>query len=203
MKLYDMGAAPNPRRVRIFLAEKGIEIPLEPVDLMALEQYSDGFTDLNPMQRVPVLILDDGTAIAESLAICRYFEALKPEPNLFGATPLEAALVEMWNRRIELHFYGPVSTAFRHISPSMAAREVPQFPDFGESNKPKAEKFVALLDRELGKRPYIAGERFTVADILALTTIDFMRVIKLRIAPEMTHLSRWHQDVSSRPSAKA
>jgi glutathione S-transferase len=203
MKLYDIGAAPNPRRVRIFLAEKGIEIPLEPVNLMTLEQYSDGFTEINPMQRVPVLVLDDGTAIAESLAICRYFEEIKPEPNLFGATPLEAAQVEMWNRRIELHFYGPVSTAFRHINPSMATREVPQFPEFGESNRPKAEKFVALLESELGKRPYIAGDRFTVADILAMTTIDFMRVIKLKLTPEMKHLSRWHNAVSSRPSAKA
>ena len=119
MKLYDGGRAPNPRRVRIFLAEKGIEIPLESVDLGALEHKSETFTALNPLQRLPVLTLDDGTVITESIAICRYFEALRSEPPLFGRGALEVALVEMWNRRVELNLYAAVSAVFRHLHPAM------------------------------------------------------------------------------------
>lgn len=203
MKLYDMGRAPNPRRVRIFLAEKGLEVPRQEVDLGALEQFSDDFTAMNPMQRVPVLVLDDGTVITESVAICLYFENLKPEPNLFGQGALESAMVEMWNRRLELHFYGPVSSSFRHSSPAMAKREIPQIAEWGAACKDKAEQFLSFLEAELGKREYVAGDRFTIADITALVTIDFMRVIKLSLLPEMKHLTRWHAAVSARPSAKA
>ncbi len=203
MKLYDMSRAPNPRRVRIFLAEKGIEIPRQEVDLAGLEQFGEQFTGLNPMQRVPVLELDDGTVIAESVAICLYFEKLKPEPNLFGNSPLEAAQVEMWNRRLELHFYGPVSQSFRHTSPAMAKREIPQVAEWGVASKQKAGDFLGLLEKELGKREYVAGDRFTIADITALITVDFMRVIKLSLLPEMKNLNRWHAMVSARPSAKA
>ena len=203
MKLYDMGRAPNPRRVRIFLAEKGVDIPRQEVDLGALEQYSEEFTAMNPMQRVPVLVLADGTAISESVAICLYFEKLHPEPNLFGRDALESALVEMWNRRLELHFYGPVSQSFRHMSPAMAKREIPQIPEWGAACKDKASEFLVFLENELGKREYVAGDRFTIADITALCTVDFMRVIKLSLTPEMKNLTRWHAAVSSRPSAKA
>jgi glutathione S-transferase len=203
MKLYDMGRAPNPRRVRIFLVENGIEVPKQEVDLGALEQYGPEFTALNPMQRVPVLVLDDGTVITESVAICLYFEKLKPEPNLFGEGPLESALVEMWNRRLELHFYGPVSQSFRHTSPAMAKREIPQVAEWGAASRKKSEEFLGFLEHELGKREYVAGNRFTIADITALVTVDFMRVIKLAVLPEMTNLSRWHASVSARPSAKA
>jgi glutathione S-transferase len=203
MKLYDLGRAPNPRRVRIFLAEKGIEVPKQEVDLGALEQFSEAFTALNPMQRVPVLVLDDGTVITESVAICLYFEKLKPEPNLFGEGPLESALVEMWNRRLELHFYGPVSQSFRHTSPAMAKREIPQVADWGVACKQKSEEFLQFFENEMGKREYVAGNRFTIADITALVTVDFMRVIKLSLTPEMKNLSRWHAAVSARPSAKA
>jgi glutathione S-transferase len=203
MKLYDMGLAPNPRRVRIFLAEKGIDVPKEQVDLGALEQRSEHFTAINPMQRVPVLVLDDGTVISESFAICLYFEKLHPEPNLFGRDALESALVEMWNRRLELHFYGPVSQSFRHTSPGMAKREKVQIADWGAACKNQAVEFLAFLEGELAKREYIVGDRFTVADINALCTIDFMRVIKLSLTPEMKNLTRWHAAVSARPSAKA
>jgi glutathione S-transferase len=203
MKLYDMGLAPNPRRVRIFLAEKGIDVPKEQVDLGALEQRSQHFTAINPMQRVPVLVLDDGTVISESFAICLYFEKLHPEPNLFGRDALESALVEMWNRRLELHFYGPVSQSFRHTSPGMAKREKVQIGDWGAACKNQAVEFLAFLEGELAKREYIVGDRFTVADINALCTIDFMRVIKLSLTPEMKNLTRWHAAVSARPSAKA
>ena len=203
MKLYDMGRAPNPRRVRIFLAEKGIDVPKQQVDLGTLEQRSNEFTALNPMQRVPVLVLDDGTVISESMAICLYFEKLHPEPNLFGRDALESALVEMWNRRRELHFYGPVSQSFRHTSPGMAQREKVQVAEWGAVCRDQAVDFLSFLETELGKREFVAGNRFTVADINALCTIDFMRVIKLSITPEMKNLSRWHAAVSARPSAKA
>ncbi len=203
MKLYDMGRAPNPRRVRIFLAEKGIEVPKQEVDLGALEQRSDSFTQLNPMQRVPVLELDDGTVISESMAICLYFEKLHPEPNLFGRDALESAQVEMWNRRLELHFYGPVSQSFRHTSPGMAKREKVQVAEWGNVCRDQAADFVSFLESELGKREFVAGDRYTVADINALCTIDFMRVIKLSLTPELKNLSRWHAAVSARPSAQA
>ncbi len=203
MKLYDMGRAPNPRRVRIFLAEKGIEVPKQEVDLGAFEQRTDTFTALNPMQRVPVLVLDDGTVISESMAICLYFEKMNPEPNLFGRDAVESAVIEMWNRRLELHFYGPVSQSFRHTSPGMAQREKVQVAEWGQVCRDQAVDFLGLLEAELGKREFVAGDRYTIADINALCTVDFMRVIKLSLAPEMKNLSRWHAAVSARPSAKA
>jgi len=203
MKLYDMGRAPNPRRVRIFLAEKGIEVPKQEVDLGAFEQRTDSFTAMNPLQRVPVLVLDDGTIISESLAICLYFEKMNPEPNLFGRDAVESAVIEMWNRRLELHFYGPVSQSFRHTSPGMAQREKVQVAEWGKVCRDQAVDFLGLLETELGKREFVAGDRYTVADINALCTVDFMRVIKLSLTPEMKNLSRWHAAVSARPSAQA
>lgn len=203
MQLYDGGRAPNPRRVRVFLAEKGIDIPKTNVDIAKLEQNSEAFTAINPMQRVPVLVLDDGTAISESIAICRYIEALHPEPNLFGRDPKEIALIEMWLRRVELNFYSPVSTVFRHTHPAMAEREVPQVPAWGEANKSKTLAFLALLDIELGSRAYIAGDRFTMADIISFITVDFMKVAKLAVPADMKHVQRWHQECTSRPSAAA
>ncbi|HRF07248.1 MAG TPA: glutathione S-transferase family protein [Xanthobacteraceae bacterium] len=203
MKLYDMGRAPNPRRVRIFLAEKGIEVPKQEVDLGAFEQRTDSFTAMNPLQRVPVLVLDDGTIISESLAICLYFEKMNPEPNLFGRDAVESAVIEMWNRRLELHFYGPVSQSFRHTSPGMAQREKVQVAEWGKVCRDQAVDFLSLLETELGKREFVAGDRYTVADINALCTVDFMRVIKLSLTPDMKNLSRWHAAVSARPSAQA
>src|ERR1700758_4224028 len=155
MKLYDGGRAPNPRRVRIFLAEKGIEVPTEQVDLGALQQRSEAFTAINPMQRVPALVLDDGTVIAESIAICRYFEALNPEPPLFGRGALETALVEMWNRRAELHLLFPVASVFQHLHPAMKVMISPQVAEWGEANKPRVFEFLQFLDGELKGRPYL------------------------------------------------
>ena len=155
------------------------------------------------MQRVPVLILDDGTPISETMAICRYFETLHPEPNLFGRDAREIATIEMWNRRAELNFYGAVASAFRHLSPAMAPSEKPQIAEWGEANKAKALAFLAILDRELGTRGFIAGDRFTVADITALCTLDFMRAPKIELPADMKNVTRWHADVSARPSAKA
>jgi glutathione S-transferase len=203
MKLYDGGKAPNPRRTRIFLAEKGITVPTEQVDIMALDHKTPEFSAKNPMQRVPVLVLDDGTCISESIAICRYFEALRPEPPLFGQGALEAAMVEMWNRRAELNFLFIVAHAFRHLHPVMKDLEVPQVPEWGEANKPRAVDFLRIVDRELADREFIAGDRYTVADITALVGYDFLKVAKIAVPEELSHVRRWHAAVSARPSAGA
>jgi glutathione S-transferase len=203
MKLYDSNRAPSPRRVRIFLAEKGIKVDLVPVDLTKFEQFSDPFTALNPMQRVPVLVLDDGTVISETMAISRYFEALQPEPNLLGRDAREIALIEMWNRRVEFNFYWPVSQAFRHLHPAMAEREKPQVADWGEANKPKVVEFARLLDGELAKRSHVAGDRFTVADITAFVTVDFMKPAKIELPAELANVRRWHAAIAARPSSSA
>lgn len=203
MKLYDGGRAPNPRRVRIFMAEKGIAIPSEQVDLGKLEQRSDAFTAINPMQRVPALVLDDGTVIAELIAICRYFEALNPEPPLFGHDALEIALVEMWQRRAELHLLFPVAMVFQHLHPAMKIMVDPQVAAWGEANKPRVTQFLRLLDGELKNRPFVVGADYTVADITAMVAVDFMRVSKLAVPDDLANVKRWHAAVSARPSAAA
>ena len=203
MKLYDGGRAPNPRRVRIFLAEKGVNVPTERINLGALQQRSEAYTAINPMQRVPALVLDDGTVIAESIAICRYFEALHPNPALFGAGALDSALVEMWNRRAELHLLFPVAALFQHLHPAMKAMVDPQVPAWGEANRPRVLAFLEFLNDELKNRPYIAGKNYTVADITAMVAVDFMRVSKLSVPDNLGNVRRWHEDVSARPSATA
>ena len=203
MKLYDGGRAPNPRRVRIFLAEKGITVPTEQIDLGKLEQRSDAYTAINPMQRVPALVLDDGTVIAESIAICRYFEAVQPDPPLFGRGAEEIALVEMWNRRAELHFLFPVASVFQHLHPAMKAMVNPQVAAWAEANKPRVFEFLRFLDGELKNRPYVAGAAYSVADITAQIAVDFMRVSKLAIPDDLVHVKRWHEALSARPSAAA
>ncbi len=203
MKLYDGGRAPNPRRVRIFLAEKGITVPTEQVDLGKLEQRSEAYSAVNPMQRVPALVLDDGTVIAELIAICRYFEALHPDPPLFGRGALESALVEMWNRRAELHLLFPVASVFQHLHPAMKLMVDPQIAAWGEANKPRVFEFLRFLDGELKSRPYLAGAAYSVADITAQIAVDFMRVSKLALPDELVHVKRWHEAVSARPSAAA
>jgi glutathione S-transferase len=203
MKLYDGGRAPNPRRVRVFLAEKGIAVPAEQVDLGAMAHKSEAYTAINPLQRVPALVLDDGTIITESIAICRYFEAVQPEPALFGNGAKEAAVVEMWQRRVELHLLFPISHVFRNSHPAMKEMEVPQVPAWAEANKPRIADFLGLLDAELKGQPFIAGDRYSVADITGLVAIDFMKPAKLAVPDELANLKRWHADVSARPSAKA
>jgi glutathione S-transferase len=203
MKLYDGGRAPNPRRARIFLAEKGIKIPTEQIDLGKLQQRSDAYTAINPMQRVPALVLDDGTVIAESVAICRYFEALQPDPPLFGRGALESALVEMWNRRAELHLLFAVASVFQHLHPAMKAMVDPQVTEWGEANKPRVFQFLQFLDGELKSRPYVAGESYTIADITAMVAVDFMRVSKMAVPENLGYVRRWHEAVSARPSAAA
>src|ERR1700731_2548359 len=203
MKLYDGGRAPNPRRTRVFLAEKGIKVPLQQVDLGALEHMSAAYAAISPLKRVPALVLDDGTVITESIAICRYFEALQPEPALFGRGALDSARVEMWNRRLELHLLFPVSHVFRNSHPAMKAMEVPQVPAWAEANKPRILEFIALLDSELGDRSFIAGDAFTVADITGFVAVDFMKPAKLAVPDGLKNLKRWHADIAGRPSASA
>jgi glutathione S-transferase len=189
--------------VRVFLAEKGITVPTEQVDLGALQQKSDAFSAINPMQRVPALVLDDGAVITESIAICRYFEALHADPPLFGRGALQSALVEMWNRRVEFHLFVPVSNIFRHLHPAMKEIEQPQVKEWGEANKPRALAFLEHLDGELATRSFIAGGDYSVADITAMIAVDFMRVSRLQVPDALAHLKRWFDAVSARPSAKA
>jgi glutathione S-transferase len=203
MKLYDSKMAPNPRRTRIFLAEKGISLPTEQVDMMKMEHKTPEYTAINPLQRMPALVLDDGTVITESLAICRYFEALQPEPPLFGTGAKETALVEMWSRRVENNFFATVAAVFRHLHPAMKELEVPQVPAWAEANKPRVAWFLELLDDELAKREFIAGDNFSIADITALCTVDFMKPARLAMPEGAANVKRWHAAVSARPSARA
>ena len=203
MKLYDGGRAPNPRRVTVFLAEKGIEVEKVPVDMGQLGHKSEEVTRLNQLQRLPVLVLDDGTALSESVAICRYFEALHPEPPLMGTDARDKAIVEMWNRRVELIFLAAVANAFRHTHPAMKEWEKPQLAEWGEINRPKALAFLELLDKELAEREFIAGDRFTIADITGMIGFEFMKPARIERPEHLTNVMRWYQTVSSRPSAKA
>ena len=203
MKLYDAKGAPNPRRTRIFLAEKGIEVPTEQVDIMAMQHKTPEYAAINPLQRMPALLLDDGTVICESLAICRYFEAVQPEPPLFGQGARDIGLTEMWSRRVENNLFATVAAVFRHLHPAMKEMEVPQVPAWAEANKPRVLEFLKLLDRQLGDNEFIAGARYSIADITAQVTIDFMKVPKLVVPDELTNVKRWHAAVSARPSARA
>lgn len=203
MKLYDSKMAPNPRRVRIFLAEKGIAVPTVQIDMMAKEHLTPEYTALNPLQRMPALELDDGTILTESIAICRYFEAEQPQPPLFGTGAKGIALVEMWNRRCELNFLANVAAVFRHLHPAMKELEVPQVPAYAEACRPRVIAFLELLDAELARREFIAGADFSVADITALVTVDFMKPSRIALPEQLTHVKRWHAAVSARPSAKA
>lgn len=202
MKLYDNATAPNPRRVRIFLAEKGLSIPTEQVDIATQQNRSPAFRAKNPYGQVPVLELDDGTQISESVAICRYFEEVHPEPPLFGVGTREKTLVEMWNRRVELELANRVFLCFQNTSDFFKGR-IPQVPEYGAVAKARAEETLTLLDGVLATQRFVAGERFSIADITALAGLDFGRVVKLRPAPEQKNLLRWHAEVSARPSARA
>ena len=202
MKIYESRNAPNPRRVRIFLAEKGIEVPYEEVDIVKAVNRGAEFRRKNPLGTVPVLELDDGTCISESVAICRYFEEIHPQPALFGSDAKERALVEMWNRRMEFNILQPIADAFRQRHDFFKGR-IRQVPEYAEVQRLNAEDNLNWLDQELGARRFIAGDRFSIADITAMVAIDFGRVSKIAIKPEQKNLARWHAEVSARPSAKA
>lgn len=202
MKLHTFATAPNPRRVHVYLAEKGIDVPCEHVDIMKRANRAPEFVEnVDAMGRVPVLELDDGTHIAESVAICRYFEALHPEPPLFGRTPAEQGRVEMWVRRMELDFMMPVGLAWVHGSPLTAAVMKEQIPAVAEQSRERVRRFYTFLDRELAEREFVAGE-FSMADIVGLCTLEFAAGLnQLPPDPELQNLDAWFERVSGRPSA--
>jgi len=202
MKLHEFTMAPNPRRVRIFLAEKGIQMPFEQVDIGKAENRSAEFLAKNPMGRVPVLELDDGTYLAETVAICRYLEDQQPEPPLMGTGAKDRALVEMWQRRMELGLFELTTGCFRNTHDYFKGR-IPQVPEYGNVCKAAAIERIQWLDGELAEREFIAGDCYTIADITALVALDFGRVSDIRIEPEQKNLARWYQAISTRPSAKA
>ncbi|WP_420478946.1 glutathione S-transferase family protein [Brevundimonas sp. FT23028] len=204
MKLYTSHRAPNPRRVRWVLAEKGVEdVELVELDIMVGEHRTPEYRAKVGVPHVPALELDDGTTISESIAICRYLESVYPEPNLFGRDAAEQAVIEMWTRRCEFYLANPIMLNVRHSHPALAALEATQLPQVAEYNKVSAEKFMKTLDRRLADHEFIAADRFTIADIVAMVGLDFARLIKYRPPEEFAHLARWMEAVRSRPAAKA
>ncbi len=204
MKLYDSHRAPNPRRVRWVMAEKGIEdVEIVQVDIMSGEHRTPEYRARVGVPHLPSLELDDGTTISESVAICRYLEALYPEPNLFGHDAREQAIVEMWTRRCEFYLANPIMLNVRHTHPALAALEATQMPQLADYNKLAAEKFMRTLDRHLAEHEWIALDRFTIADVVGAVGLDFARLIKYRPPEELTHLARWLDACRARPAAKA
>jgi glutathione S-transferase len=210
MKLYQSDASPNSRRVRIFLAEKGVSMPIVPVDLGAKEQFSDAYAAINPRRVVPTLVLEDGTAIAEVPAIIRYLEEIHPEPPLLGATPKAKALVTMWERRVELEGFASVMEAVRNAVPGLKNRAIAgphdydQIPALVERSRQRVRNFYADFDIRLGEAAFIAGDEFSVADITAVVTVDFAtKAAGLPITAEHSALKRWYDAVSTRASMGA
>ena len=211
MKLYDFALAPNPRRVRMFLAEKSIEIPMVQVNTRERRQFDEEFVAKNPLKAVPVLELDDGTCIAESVAICRYFEEIQPQPALMGTDAKDKAIVEMWNRRVELMGYAATAEIVRNSLPMFEDRGlsgvpggVPQIPALVERGKQTLGRFFNLLDVQLGANRFVAGPAFTIADITAYVTVEFAKRVDIHIpASGAENVTRWHEEVASRPSASA
>jgi glutathione S-transferase len=195
--------APNPRRVRIFLAEKGVTVPTRPLSIPTGEHKTPEFVAKYPPGQVPVLELDDGRMIGESVSICRYFEALSPQPPLFGADPLSIAEIDMWIRRIELTLMMPIGQVWMHTHPFTARVVNPQYTEYGESNRPRAVDAMRRMDKALADQPFVAGDAFSMADIVLLTTIDFAGFIGVPMPDKTPALAGWHARVSSRPSASA
>ncbi len=210
MKLHDFKPAPNPRRVRMFLAEKGLEIPSVQINTREREQFSDAFKAVNPHSVVPVLELDDGTCIGESVAICRYIEETHPEPPLMGRDPKEKAVIEMWNRRAEIDGYLAAAEVVRNALPMFEDRGlpgtpggVPQIPALVERGKQSMARFFDHLDRQLADNRYIAGDAFSIADITTFVTIEFAKRVEIEIPGSCANLKRWFDEIASRPSAAA
>ena len=203
MKLYTSHRAPNPRRVRWVMAEKGIEdVELIEVDILTGEHKTPEYRARVGVPHVPALELDDGTTVSESVAIGRYLEALYPEPNLFGRDAREQAVIEMWTRRCEFYLANPIMLTVRHSHPALAALEAVQLPQLAEYNRVAAEKFMKTLDRRLADHEFLAADRFTIADIVAVVGLDFARLIKYRPPEELIHLARWLEAGRARPAAK-
>ncbi|MFL6674424.1 MAG: glutathione S-transferase family protein [Massilia sp.] len=206
MKLYVSSFAPNPRRVTMFVAEKGISgIETIHIDLMKGEHRSEGYLAKNPFARVPALELDDGRVLCETRAICTYLEGLYPEPNLMGGDFEERAFIEMDDRRVELMLFQQIANSVRHTHPALAVLEQPQFTEFGVSQGEKMRETARWLDRVLARHPYVAGARFTVADITAFCGLEFARgLMKFKPGEEgMEHLQAWRDKIAARPSAEA
>ena len=201
MKLYTTTLAPNPRRVRIFMEEKGIEMPVQEISIMEGEHKQEEYKKISPSSKVPALELDDGTIITESMAICRYLELLHPEPALFGSSKVEQAKIEMESRRIELELMLPIASAFRHTHPAAAALENPQIEEYGIAQRENAINRLNLLDEELGEQKFIAGDDYSVADITALCAIDFGGLAQIEVHSSLVNLSRWLENMISRPSS--
>ena len=202
MKLYDATIAPNPRRVRMFLAEKGIEVPLEPVDINTAENRKPEFVAKNPMGTLPLLELDDGNYLAESVAICEYFEDLHPDPPLIGTNAEERANTRMWGRRMELEIMFPLLGAFRNSSKFFEGR-IPQIAEAVEPFRAAAAKRLAWMNDVLGTRDYVASDRFTMADITLFCAVDFGGLVGENYDPGLENLGRWHEATKARPSAAA
>jgi glutathione S-transferase len=203
MKIYDFQLAPNPRRLRIFVAEKGLKIPMEQCDIFTGKNRTPEMLKKNPAGGLPVLELDDGTCMGESVAICRYLEGLHPETNLMGKDFKEQSQIEMWNRRVELGLFSSAARAFQHTNPLFKDR-LKQMPEYGASQQETVRGQLKWLDEQIGNKPFIAGDRFTIADITALVAVDFAtQMAGVPMDPSLKNLARWHQSVSSRPSAKA
>jgi len=209
MKFYDCAIAPSPRRVRIFLAEKGITLPTIQVDLRKGEQFSAAFRAVNTDCTVPVLELDDGARIADVMAICVYFEQSRPEPPLMGVGAQDRAAVTEWQRRAERDGFYAVAEAFRNATPAFKTRALPgaddyaQIPALAERGRERVQKFFKFMDARLASQEFVAGARYSIADITTLVAVDFAGWIKLAIPDDCAHLRRWHQALSARPSAKA
>src|SRR6202790_1280685 len=210
LKLYKSAGSPNSRRIRIFLAEKGLELTLIPVDLGKREQRSEEYRMINPRQMVPTLVLEDGTAIGEVLAIWRYLEETYPTKPLLGATPKEKALVTMWERRVELEGFAAVMEGVRNAAPSLKGRasagphDYDQIPALTERSRLRVKNFYADLDTRLAEAPFVAGNTFSAADITALVTVDFAtKAMSFSVPGEHAALERWYENVSSRPGVGA
>jgi len=202
MKLYTSNRAPNPRRVRWVMAEKGIaDVEIVEIDILAGDHKTPEYRARVGVPHVPALELDDGTILSESVAIGRYLEALYPEPNLFGHDAREQAIVEMWTRRCEFYLANPIMMSVRHSHPALAALEATQIPQVADYNKVAAEKFMKTLDRRLADREFIALDRFTIADIVAVVGLDFARLVRYRPPAELENLARWLEACRARPAA--
>ena len=202
MILYDFVPAPNPRRVRIFLHEKGIEVPTKQIDIMKGEHKKKEYKKASPLSQVPTLELDDGTFITESIAICRYFEALQPEPSLMGDNAEEIAIIEMWQRRFELLLMIGIANTYRHGHPAMADLE-DQIKEWSEASRPRVIKMMYWFDKQIEDKEFICLNKFTIADISALVCFDFAKWPKIEIPSDCTNLLNYYERLNSRPSAKA
>jgi glutathione S-transferase len=202
LKLFDDAFAPSPRRVRMFMAEKGLQVETVRIDIAGGTNRSEDFLTVNPLGEVPVLELDDGTRLTESLAICRYLEALHPEPCLLGDGTLEQARIESLVLRLMFRAYVPTTQAFRHTHRFWVGR-ITQVPEYGVLARADALEEWQRMDALLADRPFIAGDRFSLADIVGFTTLEFGKPAGIRLQPAQANLARWHAAVAARPSARA